>query len=61
MFSLNKLNGATLYEIFIDANKIGPISKTYFENLFLNFKPDWKGIFLLPKRVTLDANLRMFQ
>ena len=61
IFSLNKLNSPTLYEILIDANKIKPTSQTYFENLFPNFKPDWKSIYLLPKRVTLDTNLRMFQ
>ena len=59
--SLNKLNSATLYEILIDANNIKPASQTYFENIFSNFKPDWKSIYLLPRRVTLDANLRMFQ
>ena len=59
--SLNKLNSATLYEILIDANNIKPTSQTYFENLFSNFKPDWKSIYLLPRRVTLDTNLRMFQ
>ena len=58
---MNKLNSATLYEILIDADKIKPTSKTYFKNLFSNFKPDWKSIYLLPTRVTLDANLRMFQ
>ena len=31
------------------------------ENLFPNFKPDWKSIYLLPRYMTLDANLRMFQ
>ena len=40
IFSLNKLNSATLFEILIDANRIKPISQTYFENLFPNFKPD---------------------
>ena len=58
---MNKLNSATLYEILIDANNIKPTSQTYFENLFSNFKPDWKSIYLLPRRVTLDTNLRMFQ
>ena len=58
---LNKLNSVTLYEILIDANKIKPSSDTYFENLFPNFKPDWKSIYLLPRHVTLDANLRIFQ
>ena len=61
MLSLNKLNSVTLHEILIDANKINPNSQTYFENLFSNFEPDWKSIYLLPRRVTLGANLRMFQ
>ena len=61
ILSLNKLNSATLYEILIDANRIKPTSQTYFENLFLNFKPDWKSIYLLPRRVTMDTNLRMSQ
>ena len=58
---MNKLNSATLYEILIGANNIKSTLQTYFENLFSNFKPDWKSIYLLPRRVTLDANLRMFQ
>ena len=58
---MNKLNSAALYEILIDANKIKPISRTYFENLFSNFKPDCKSIYLLPRRVTMDTNLRIFQ
>ena len=58
---MNKLNTATLYKIPIDANKIKPTSQIYFENLFPNFNPDWKSIYLLPRRVTLDTNLRMFQ
>ena len=61
IFSLNKLNSATLYETLIDANKIKPNSQTYFENLFANFKPDWKSIYSLARRVTLDTNLKMFQ
>ena len=58
---LNKLNTVTLYEIRIHANKIKPTSQTYFENLFPNCKPGWESIYSLPRRVTLDANLRMFQ
>ena len=56
-----KLNSATLHEILIDANKIKPTTQTYFENLFSNFKADWKSIYLLPRRVTLSTNLRIFQ
>ena len=54
VLSLNKLNSATLYEILIDTNKIKPTSQTYSENLFSNFNLDWKSIYLLPWRVTLD-------
>ena len=61
MLSLNKLNRATLHEILTDANNVEPTSYTYFENIFSNFKPDWKSIYFLPRRVTLDKNLREFQ
>ena len=61
ILSLNKLNSTTLYEILIEVNKIKPTSQTYFENLLSNFNLDCKSNYLLPRRVTLDANLRMFQ
>ena len=61
ILSLNKLNSATLYEILIETNKIKPTSQTYFQNLFSNFNLNWKSIYLLPRRVTLNTNLRMFQ
>ena len=61
ILSLNKLNSAILYEILINANNSKPNSQTYFENLFSNFKPDWKSIYLLPRRVILDTNVRMSQ
>ena len=61
ILSLNKLNSATSYETLIDANNIKPTSQTHFENLFPNFKPDWKSIYKLPRRVSLDTNLRIFQ
>ena len=58
---MSKLNSVTLYETLIEANEIKPTSQTYFQNLFPNFNLDWKSIYLLPRRVTLDTNLRMFQ
>ena len=58
---MNKLNSATLYEILIAANKIKPTPKTYFENLSPNFKPNWKSIYSLPRRLTLVTNLIIFQ
>ena len=61
ILSLNKLNSATLYVILVDANKIKPTSETCSENIFSNFKPDWKSIYLSPRCVILNKNLRMFQ
>ena len=61
IFFLNKVNSSTLCEMLTDANKIKPTSQTYFENLFRNFKPDWKSIYLLTRHVTLDTNLRLSQ
>ena len=61
IFSLNKLNSATLYKTLIAANKMETTLQIYFEKVFKYFNPDWKSIYLLPRRVTLDSNLRMFQ
>ena len=58
---MNKLNSATLYEVLTDANIVKPTSQTCFENLFSSYKPDWKSISVLPRRETLDTDLRMFQ
>ena len=61
IFYLNKLNSFTLEEILVDVNKLKPSSQAYFEKLFLNYESDWKSMHLLPKRVIMDKNLRMFQ
>ena len=61
IFSLNKLNSTTLYEILIDANKINLPHKLILKIFFPNLKRDWKSIYILSRHVTLDTNLRMFQ
>ena len=33
----------------------------YFEKLFPNKEIEWKCIYLIPRRVTIDTNLRIFQ
>ena len=60
ILSLNKLNSATLYEVLIDTNKIKPTSQTSFKTLFSNFKPDWKSIYLLPRRLTTLEQISEF-
>ena len=61
IFSLNKLNSTTLYEIIIDANKINLPHTLILKIFFPNLKRDWKSIYILSRHVTLDTNLRMFQ
>ena len=61
IFFLNELKSIALYEIVIYVNKIKPASQIYFEKLFPNFKPDWKSICLLPRRVTLNKKLKILQ
>ena len=33
----------------------------YFEKLFPNKEIEWKCVYLMPRRVTIDTNLRIFQ
>ena len=35
--------------------------KLVLKIFFLNFKPDWKSIYLLPRHMTIDTNFRIFQ
>ena len=69
--TINKLMGWTQTEFnFIENKKIliaqityhlTYLTNTFRKSFFPNFKPDWRSIYLLPRRVTLDTNLRMFQ
>ena len=38
-----------------------PTSQKYFIRLFPNLQSDWKDIYLLPGKVTIDTKLRIFQ
>ena len=58
---LNKLSSAMLYEILVNLNEVKHTAQNYYENLLPIYKPDWKCIYLLPRRVTVDTHLRMFQ
>ena len=40
-----------LYEILVNLNEGKPTAQNYYETLFPNYKPDWKCIYLLPRRV----------
>ena len=61
IYSLDKCNSKELYCLQISLNNSKTRSQLYFENLFQIKDIDWKHVYLLPRRVTVDANLRIFQ
>ena len=58
-YSLNKCNSKELYCLQISLNNSKTRSQLYFEDLFQKKDIDWKHI--LPRRVTVNTNLRIFQ
>ena len=61
IYSLNKLNSKELYNIQIASNDVKPTSQLHYEQVFQSSNLEWKEIYLLPRLVTLDSNLRIFQ
>ena len=49
-----------LYCLQISLNNSKTRSQLYFADLFQNKDIDWKYVYLLPRRVTVDTNLRIF-
>ena len=60
-YSLNKCNSKELYRLQISLNNSKTRSQLYFEDLIQKKDIDWKHVYLLPRRVTVDTNLRIFQ
>ena len=61
IYSLSKCNSKELYSLQVSLNNTKTTSQIYFEKLFLNKEIEWKCIYLMPRRVTVDTNLRIFQ
>ena len=61
IYSLDKSNSKELYCLQISLNNSKTRSQLYFEDLFQIKDIDWKHVYLLPRRVTVDTNLRIFQ
>ena len=59
--SLDKLHWWELYNILVYDAPHKPTSQVYFENLFRDQDLIWKDIYLLPRKATLDSNIRSFQ
>ena len=60
IYSLDKCNSKELHRPQIFLNNSKTRSQLYFEDLFQIKDIDWKHVYLLPRRVTMDTNLRIF-
>ena len=54
-------NSKELYYLQVSLNDSKTKLQIYFEKLFPNKEIEWKCIYLMPRRVTMDTNLRIFQ
>ena len=61
VYSLDKCNSKELYCLQISLNNSKTRSQLYFEDLFQIKDIDRKHVYLLPRRFTVDTNLRIFQ
>ena len=58
---LNKLDSKELYKIKLLANSLKPISQSHFENVLQGHVFEWDKICILPRIVTTDSRIRIFQ
>ena len=61
ILAIEKLIPKELYSLSIVLKNELPTSQKYFCNIFPNLQVEWKEIYLLPRKVSIDTNLRMFQ
>ena len=59
--NLNKLTSHNLYWILVEQIRVYPTAKLKYESLFNDQNLDWKEIYLIPHKVTLDIRTRIFQ
>ena len=61
IYCLNKLGTKEIYSILIESTDSKPSSQMYYKNIFQNSNLDWKTIYMLPRIVTKDSRLQVFQ
>ena len=61
IYCLNKLSSKEIYSILIESTDSKPSSQMYYKNIFQNSNLDWKTIYMLPRIVTKDSRLQVFQ
>ena len=60
IYSLSKFSSKELYSQQVSLNDTKTESQIYFEKNFLNKEIEWKCIYLMPCRVTIETNLHVF-
>ena len=58
---LNKLDSKELRNIQLLANFLKPTSQVYFENVFAGHIFEWNKIYILPRIITTDSRIQIFQ
>ena len=58
---LQKLKNRDLYNLQLILKVEKTITEIYFEKNFQNPELEWKDIYTLPRRVTINTNLSIFQ
>ena len=61
MLCLNKLDSKELCNIQLLANFLKPTSQAYFEKVLTGHVFEWDKIYMLPRIVTTDSRIRIFQ
>ena len=61
LVNIQKLSPKELYNIMVFLNPTIPTSQNYYNIKFNDHNLDWKSIYLLPRKVTLDSHTRIFQ
>ena len=60
VYSLGKLNSKELFNILILGNYKKPTSQGYFESFFDSSTFNWKDIYLLPRKTTINTKHHSF-
>ena len=61
ILALKKLSPAEIYSLLILLRNNIPTSQKYYKKIFTNVDIEWKDIYLLPRKVTIETKLRIFQ
>ena len=61
IYSIEKLKANELYSLFISLRNTVPSSQKYFEIFFPGLSFTWKDFYVLPRIVTINTRLCVFQ